>query len=89
MSKTLELQFLNTAGKTVIISEDSPVEPGDQTALNAAMDQILAANIFISSDGEFVSKKGARVNGLNVTELFSTLPFSCPLRGLQTCTSNP
>jgi hypothetical protein len=69
MAKTLELQFLNTAGKTVKISVDSPVEPVDQTALNAAMDQILAANIFISTDGEFVSKKGARIIDRNVTEI--------------------
>ncbi|MBO1511836.1 DUF2922 domain-containing protein [Metabacillus bambusae] len=69
MAKTLELQFLNTAGKTVKISVDSPVEPVDQIALNAAMDQILAANIFISTDGEFVSKKGARIIDRNVTEI--------------------
>ncbi|KKI93212.1 hypothetical protein WQ54_05025 [Bacillus sp. SA1-12] len=69
MAKTLELQFLNTAEKTVKISVDSPVEPVDQTALNAAMDQILAANIFISTDGEFVAKKGARMIDRNVTEI--------------------
>ena len=69
MAKTLELQFLNTAGKTVKISVDSPVEPVDQIALNAAMDQILAANIFISTDGEFVSKKGARIIDRTVTEI--------------------
>ncbi|MBO1511832.1 DUF2922 domain-containing protein [Metabacillus bambusae] len=69
MAKTLELQFLNTAGKTVKISVDSPVEPVDQTALNAAMDQLLAANIFISTDGEFVSKKGARIIDRSVTEI--------------------
>ncbi|WP_338788152.1 DUF2922 domain-containing protein [Metabacillus sp. FJAT-53654] len=69
MTKTLELQFLNTAGKTVKISVDSPVEPVDQIALNAAMDQILAANIFISTDGDFVSKKGARVIDRSVTEI--------------------
>ncbi|WP_338788203.1 DUF2922 domain-containing protein [Metabacillus sp. FJAT-53654] len=69
MAKTLELQFLNTAGKTVKISVDSPVEPVDQIALNTAMDQILSANIFISTDGEFVSKKGARIIDRNVTEI--------------------
>ncbi|WP_299093752.1 DUF2922 domain-containing protein [uncultured Metabacillus sp.] len=69
MEKTLELQFLNTAGKTVKISIDSPVEPIDQTALNAAMDQILAANILISTDGDFVAKKGARIIDRNVTDI--------------------
>jgi hypothetical protein len=69
MAKTLELQFLNTAGKTAKITIDSPVEPVDQTVLNAAMDQILAADIFVSTDGDFVSKKGARIIDRNVTEI--------------------
>ncbi|MGM0877120.1 MAG: DUF2922 domain-containing protein [Bacillota bacterium] len=69
MAKTLELQFLNTAGKTVKINVDSPVDPIDPAALTAAMDQILAANIFISTDGDFVSKKGARIIDRNVTEI--------------------
>jgi hypothetical protein len=33
------------------------------------MDNILTANIFISTGGEFVSKKGARVIERNVTDL--------------------
>jgi len=69
MAKTLELQFLNTAGKTVKISIDSPAEPVDQAALNTAMDQILASNVFISKDGDYVTKKGARIVERNVTDI--------------------
>lgn len=69
MAKTLELQFLNTEGKTVKVNIDSPTEPVDPVALSAAMDNILTANIFITNGGEFVSKKGARIVERNVTEV--------------------
>lgn len=69
MAKVLELQFLNIEGKTVKINIDSPNEPIDNAAVNTAMDTILAANIFTSSGGDFVSKKGARVIERNVTDL--------------------
>ncbi|MGM0873365.1 MAG: DUF2922 domain-containing protein [Bacillota bacterium] len=69
MAKVLELQFLNTEGKIVKVNVDSPNEPINNLAINTAMDNILAANIFISTGGEFVSKKGARVIERNVTDL--------------------
>ncbi|MCM3652920.1 DUF2922 domain-containing protein [Metabacillus litoralis] len=69
MAKTLELLFLNMEGKTVKVNVDSPIDPVDQQALTTAMDQILAANIFITNSGEFVSKKGARIVDRNVTEI--------------------
>jgi hypothetical protein len=69
MAKTLELHFLNTEGKTVKVNIDSPKDPVDQLALSTAMDQILASNIFITTGGDFVSKKGARMVDRNVTEI--------------------
>lgn len=69
MAKTLELQFLNVEGKTVKVNVDSPIEPVDPVAISAAMDSILTANIFVTSGGEFVSKKGARIVERNVTEV--------------------
>ncbi|QGQ46773.1 DUF2922 domain-containing protein [Metabacillus sediminilitoris] len=69
MAKVLELQFLNTEGKTVKVNLDSPKEPIDHVAIHSAMDKILAANIFITSGGEFVSEKGARVIDRNVSEI--------------------
>ena len=69
MAKTLELLFLNLEGKTVKVNVDSPIDPVDQQALTTAMDQILAANIFMTNGGEFVSKKGARIVDRNVTEI--------------------
>ncbi|MCM3443097.1 DUF2922 domain-containing protein [Metabacillus halosaccharovorans] len=69
MAKTLELQFLNVEGKTVKVIVDSPIEPVDPVAISAAMDSILTANIFVTSGGEFVSKKGARIVERNMTEV--------------------
>ncbi|MDQ0231369.1 DUF2922 domain-containing protein [Metabacillus malikii] len=69
MAKTLELHFMNAAGKTAKVNIESPIEPVDQAALNNAMDEILTSNIFITNDGDLVSKKGARIIDRTVTEI--------------------
>ncbi|MBM6619119.1 DUF2922 family protein [Bacillus suaedaesalsae] len=69
MAKTLQLQFLNEEQKTVTISIDNPIEPVSPAAVDAAMDTILTANVFISSGGDLVSKKGARVVERNVADV--------------------
>ena len=51
------------------VNVDSPIDPVDQQLLSAAMDQILAANIFMTNGGELVAKKGARIVERNVTEI--------------------
>ena len=65
--KTLELRFENEEGKNVTISLDTPIEPVDPAAINAAMDEIIAQNAFDSSGGELVAKIDARVVERNVT----------------------
>jgi Protein of unknown function (DUF2922) len=69
MAKKLELQFLNSENKTVIISLDAPVEPADPALINQAMDEIISQNIFTSSGGDLVAKKGARIVERNVEEI--------------------
>ncbi|MBM6619144.1 DUF2922 domain-containing protein [Bacillus suaedaesalsae] len=69
MAKALQLQFLNEEEKTVTISIDNPIEPVSPTAIDAAMDTILSANVFISAGGDLVAKKGARVVERNVNEV--------------------
>ncbi|HHW36355.1 MAG TPA: DUF2922 domain-containing protein [Bacillales bacterium] len=69
MSKKLELQFTNFEGKTATLSIDDPIEPVDPATVSAAMDTIIAANIFTSTGGDLVAKKGARVVERNVTEV--------------------
>lgn len=67
--KQLDLQFYNAENRTVTISLDHPVEPVDAQAVSQAMDTILAQNVFTSSGGDYVAKKGARLVERNVTEI--------------------
>ncbi|MFB1050197.1 DUF2922 domain-containing protein [Paraliobacillus sp. JSM ZJ581] len=67
--KRLELKFVDAQGKTATIAIDSPKEPVDVVAVNAAMDQILMQQALYSSGGEIVSKKGARIVERNVTDI--------------------
>ncbi|RFU61518.1 DUF2922 domain-containing protein [Bacillus sp. V59.32b] len=68
MAKTLELIFVTQEGKTASISIEEPQEPVDVNAVKAAMDAIVAANVFSSPSGDFVGKKGARIVERNVSE---------------------
>ncbi|KAA0548444.1 DUF2922 domain-containing protein [Bacillus sp. BGMRC 2118] len=69
MAKTLQLQFINEEEKTVTISIDNPIEPVSPAAIDAAMDTILSANVFVSAGGDLITKKGARVVESNVNEV--------------------
>lgn len=69
MAKKIELKFENEEGHTVTYSLDEPVEPYDATAVNEAMDTILSADVFTSSGGNIVAKKGARIVERNVTAI--------------------
>ncbi len=69
MAKRLELQFLNEENKTVTIALEAPIEPVDPALVNQAMDEIIAQNAFISSGGDLVAKKGARLVERNVEEI--------------------
>ncbi|MBM7552975.1 DUF2922 domain-containing protein [Thalassobacillus pellis] len=67
--KKLELKFLNQDGKVVTIALDAPVEPVDAALVNTAMDTIITQNCFISSGGDLVAKKEARIVERNVQEI--------------------
>jgi hypothetical protein len=68
MAKTLELIFVTQGGKMASITIEEPKEPVDVNAVKQAMDVILAANVFSSPSGDFISRKGARVVDRNVNE---------------------
>ncbi len=59
--KRIELFFENEDGKTVKYTLDKPLEPVNPVTVNAAMDEIIAQNVFYSSGGDLVAKKGARI----------------------------
>lgn len=61
LAKVLELQFENEEGKTVTYTVDNPAEPIDSEKVNATMDAFLAEDVFTSTGGGLVAKKGARL----------------------------
>lgn len=68
MAKTLELQFVTEAGKVARLTLDNPKEPIDQAVVKQSMDQIIAAGVFYTPNGNLVSPQGARVIERNVTD---------------------
>ncbi len=68
MTKVLELQFKTEAGKSAKITVNDPAEPIDTVKVKAAMDNLIATNVFGSSSGALVSVEGARVVERNVTD---------------------
>jgi hypothetical protein len=69
MSKRLELIFENEIGANITLSLDNPVYPADPIVISAAMDSIVAENAFVSSGGEIVAKKAARIVDRTVEEI--------------------
>lgn len=61
MNRTLQLVFLNLAGNRVSINIPEPLDDLDPQAVEQAMDQILAADVVITSGGGLVSKVRAVV----------------------------
>jgi hypothetical protein len=71
VTQSLRMTFLSQGNRSVTLSLDNP--RGDLTAaeVQAAMDLIIARNIFTSTGGDLVSKVSARVIDTTTTELFS------------------
>lgn len=67
--KKIDLLFENEEGRTVTYSLNEPIEPADPVAVNEAMDTIIAENIFETSGGAIVKKKGARIVDRQVEEI--------------------
>lgn len=69
--KVLEMEFNTSAGKTAAIRMLDPRDNVTQAEVEAAMDVLIAQNVFTISGGNLVSKKGAQVVTRDTTELFS------------------
>jgi len=63
------MNFLNTDGKLAKVSIENPIEPVNPVALEQAMDQLIASNVFSTPGGDLVQKRGARVVERNVVEV--------------------
>ena len=69
-AKTLRMVFRNQAGKNVTISMDSPRDDVTSAEIEAAMDLIIARNIFTSAGGDLVSKQDIRIIDSTTDDLF-------------------
>jgi len=72
VTQTLRMAFINEANRNVTISLDNPKDDLTAAQVQAAMDLIIARNIFTSSGGDLVSKLNARIIDTTTTELFGS-----------------
>jgi hypothetical protein len=56
VNKTLQLVFLNQNGSRVTISIPEPAEPIDAADVTDAMDQIIGADVIVTSGGGLATK---------------------------------
>ncbi|MDI3534678.1 MAG: hypothetical protein PWQ82_1043 [Thermosediminibacterales bacterium] len=71
MERTLELIFVNAAGRNTRFTLDDPKAGLTSTEVETVMNDIIARNIFNSTGGNLVSIGGARIVTREVTELIS------------------
>ena len=69
MEKSLQLVFKNAAGTTKIITISNPKENLTNAETDAAMQKIVAANVFNTIGGDLVQAVEARVVNRNVQVL--------------------
>ena len=69
MEKTLQLVFKNAAGSSKIITISNPKENLTKAETDAAMQKIVAANVFNTVGGGLVQAVEARVVNRNVQVL--------------------
>ncbi|WP_339061610.1 DUF2922 domain-containing protein [Tepidibacillus marianensis] len=70
-TKTLELVFQTTEGKTARIVLADPVEPVDSAKVQQVMDLIVSKNIFQFSSGDLVAAVDARLVEKTITDLIA------------------
>ena len=69
-TQTLQMRFLTQAGSRVTISLDNPTDTLIEAEVTAAMDQIIAKNIFVTSGGDLVSKDSAQIIDRTVNVIY-------------------
>jgi hypothetical protein len=67
--RSLVMTFLNTEGSRASITLPSVKDNVTEIEVSAAMDVIIAKNIFASSGGDLVTKHSAQITERNVTAL--------------------
>ncbi|MZP31050.1 DUF2922 family protein [Heliobacterium undosum] len=69
--ETLELVFTNQLGREVVLRVKDPKADLTPAQVTAAMDTIIASNVFTTAGGDLVNKKDVRLVSSNVTDLWN------------------
>ncbi|KJS12618.1 MAG: hypothetical protein VR67_07630 [Peptococcaceae bacterium BRH_c8a] len=69
-TQTLQMRFITQAGSRVTISLDNPKDTLTEAEVTAAMDQIIAANVFTASGGDLVGKDSAQIIDRTVNVIY-------------------
>lgn len=68
-TQRLEMNFKNTSGRTNRLSVDNVADDLTEVEVQAVMQEIIDANIFNTSGGEFVEIDSARIVTTEVEEI--------------------
>lgn len=69
-TQTLQMTFLTQGGTRATISLDNPKDNLTEAEVVAAMDQIIAKNIFTTSNGDLVAKHSAQIVDRTVNVIY-------------------
>lgn len=69
--QSLRMVFRNQAGKNVTVTLDNPRNNLTAAEIEAAMDLVIARNIFTGSGGDLVSKQDIRIIDSTTNDLFN------------------
>jgi len=65
----LELEFLDASNKKITLRLDDPNIELSPMEIQTAMESIIAANVFMSKDGDLVAVDGARVVTTSINDM--------------------
>ena len=68
-TKTLQMEFLDAAGNSKIVSLADPKEGLDLAAVQAASDTIIAQHVFHTDSGDITALKSARIVVCQITPI--------------------
>lgn len=69
-TQVLRMTFKNASGQAVSISLNDPRADLTEAEVVAAMDLVIAKNIFASAGGDLVSKQEARLIETNTVDIY-------------------
>ena len=69
MTKTLEMTFRDSMGKNVMINIPNPKDGLTLAQVDTVMQDIIAKNIFVTTNGDLVDAVEAKIRVVDVTVL--------------------